>query len=262
MRPPHVTVTPYTWSGIYADFRDGGSARHDPGLCADVRAPWMEQNERLILRTCEIIGYPETYVYDDHLPTYDPEGRGRLYQHHPFTWDVPKQPHRLSADCTVPDKGRFTVSLSGEPDVVDIQLSLRNDLDVPIGPIDWAFCVIGLESPSIGDKEHLRTMVCDHGTFRTFRDMTGSGDTWLYQIEGGSGFTPAIHQHLPVNECHPDESLIIVKSRDGRHTAALGFEQSYNAYGSDGNQCFHADPWFGTLAPGEEKTGISSTSSW
>ena len=47
-----IEIRPYVWSGPYAEWR--AAARHDPGLCADLRAPWMAPGERLIVRACEI----------------------------------------------------------------------------------------------------------------------------------------------------------------------------------------------------------------
>ena len=49
-----------------------GGREHDAGLCAEARAGWMPEGERLILRTSEIVGYEGGYLYDDHFPAEEP----------------------------------------------------------------------------------------------------------------------------------------------------------------------------------------------
>ena len=46
--------------------RTSTGSYHDVGLCAEVRADWMKEGERIILRSSEIVGWPESYFYDDH----------------------------------------------------------------------------------------------------------------------------------------------------------------------------------------------------
>ena len=144
MMSSHIELQPYHWEGAYAQWRDGGNAPHDAGLCADVRAAWMRPGERLIIRSCEMIGYPEGFLYDDHYPPAERDGRGKGYEHISFQWNTDNTPKELSADCVVPGKGRFGLVLRGEVDYVDIMLSVRNDMGRPLGPIDWAFCPISL----------------------------------------------------------------------------------------------------------------------
>ena len=187
-------LRPYVWEGAYARWRD--DAPHDPGLCADVRAPWMGPGERLILRSCEIVGCPEAYLYDDHYPPAEPEGRGKHYEHRSFQWDASGCPERLWADCRVEGKGRFTVELLAEGDCVDIGVSIESDMDAPMGPIDWAFCAIGLESPSLRDPDHGRTFLFDGSRLRGFRDITGSPDTTIFTVEDG-GIRHAVFNAYP-----------------------------------------------------------------
>ena len=115
-----------------------------------------------------MIGYPQGYFYDDHFPPADPQGRGKDYQHISFQWQAQQTPAELSAACLVPKKGRFTVLLRGEEDYVDILLSIRNDTNEPLGPIDWAFCPITLESPTLRDPHHERTFIFDGERLRSF----------------------------------------------------------------------------------------------
>src|SRR5205823_2348542 len=116
---------PYVWDGPYASYRDSSRARHDAGLCADVRAAWMEGGDRIIVRSCEIVGYATGFLYDDHLPASEPEGRGEKYRHIPFQWDAEKSRVALSADCVVPSKGKFWIRLQAKSDFIDIELGIR-----------------------------------------------------------------------------------------------------------------------------------------
>ena len=247
-----IEVRPYEWRGPYAEWRS--TARHDPGLCAEVRASWMAPEERLILRSCEMIGHPEAFLYDDHVPAAEPDTRGKQYRHASFQWDPAKAPAQVSADCTVQGKGRFSLVLRGEDDCLEIELSVRNDLSKAMGPIDWAFCAVALESPTLRDPEHDRTFVFDGERLRSFRSINGRPGIHMIRVAGGEDFIPDGHRQFPVSETVARESVVIIGGRDGRHAAGLGFEQSYNSYGCTGNMCFHMDPWFGTLAAnGQEK---------
>lgn len=246
-----TTIQPYRWSGPYADWR--ADAPHDPGLCADVRASWMADGERIILRACEIIGWPQAYLYDDHTPPAEPEGRGKDYRHIPIQWDAADAPKELRADCKVPGRGQFGLKLRAEADRIDLRLSIRNDTDRPQGPIDWAFCAIALESPSLRDPEHARTFIFDGRRLRSLREINGRAMTAVTRIAGADGFISHLHTSLPRSPVESKQSVIIVESRDGRHAAALGFEQSYTSFSCSGNMCFHADPYFGMLSPGVEK---------
>src|SRR5262245_10529730 len=125
-----IRLEPYRWQGPYSEWR--ANAPHDPGLCADARARWMNADERLILRSCEMIGDPEFYLYDDHIPPADPDGRGRSYRHIPFVFDKSAASRELSANCDVPGKGRFGITLTAGDDHIDIRLTVANHLSRPM----------------------------------------------------------------------------------------------------------------------------------
>lgn len=250
---PMVKIKPYLWEGPYAEFRNHG-AKHDAGLCADVRAAWMAPEERIIVRSSEIVGYDTAFLYDDHLPPAEPEGRGKDYQSILFQWNDERADNTLSADCRVPGKGRFWLRLRPDRDYVDIELGIHNDLSAPMRDIDWHFCVVGYESPSIGDPEQTRTYLYDGQRLRSLKQLGGEAKMIMYKVAGGHGFIPAPHRALPEGSAEAKSSVVIVESRDGGHAVALGFEQSYAIYGDRiGNKCFHADPYFGTLQSGEER---------
>jgi hypothetical protein len=46
-----IQMRPYAWQGPYSQMRQRYATPHDVGLCVDVRAPWMADGERLILRS-------------------------------------------------------------------------------------------------------------------------------------------------------------------------------------------------------------------
>ena len=46
-----IQVKPYCWEGPYAEMRASTGSYHDVGLCAKVRADWMELGERIIFLT-------------------------------------------------------------------------------------------------------------------------------------------------------------------------------------------------------------------
>ena len=104
------------------------------------------------------------------------------------------------------------------------------------------------------NPEHDRTFVFDGRRLRSFREINGATGIHILPIAGAGGFIPAIHDVQRPGAAEAQASVVIVQGREGRHTAALGFEQSYASYGCTGNMCFHADPYFGTLTePGQEK---------
>jgi hypothetical protein len=215
----------------------------------------MEGGDRIIIRSCEIVGYATGFLYDDHLPASEPEGRGEKYRHIPFQWNAQKSRVALSADCVVPSKGKFWIRLRAKLDFIDIELGTRNGLAGPMGNIDWHFCVVGLESPGFADSERRHTYLFDGQRLRTFAQLSGGPKMELFKVRGGRGFVPIGHEMLPINPVEAGASVVIVESPDQKHVAALGFEQSYTIYGDPiGNKCFHADPYFGPLDKrGEER---------
>jgi hypothetical protein len=246
-----MTIQPYKWNGTYAQWRS--NAPHDAGLCADVRGGWLKSDERIILRACEIVGTPDSFFYDDHFPPSEASGRGKDYRHVPFTWEPSASSHQLSADCPVPGLGSFGLKLSAGSDCIELLFKIKNSSPRPVGPIDWAFCVVTLECGSIRDPKHDRTFIFDGERLRTFSELKLDGNTTLIPIAGGNEFVPRGHEILPRSSVIARASTVITEAPDKKHAIALGFEQSYNSYGCTGNMCIHADPFFGTLAPGEEK---------
>ena len=232
-------------------------AKHDWRLCAEVRAPWMAKGERLIIRSSEIVGYETGFLYDDHFPPSEPDGRGKNYHHIPFQWKQPPNDRVLAADCVVPEKGRFSLNLSVQEDCLDIGLAVRNDLPTAMGEIDWALCVIGMESPSFSDSDRNRTYLFDGTRLRTLAELRQDPKIELFNTNQGHGFVPAGHKMLSVNPVEAKAPLVIVESPDRKHVAALGFERAYTIYGdAKGNKCFHADPYFGPLSKTHEERSI------
>lgn len=250
-----ITIKHYKWEGPYAEYRNNG-ARHDCRLCAEVKnSPWPGPCERIILRTCEVVGYDTGFLYDDHFPSSEQNGRGKGYHHIPFEWKVEEPNAALSADCPVPGKGKFWLRLRAQQDYVDIHLGVRNDMATPMGTVDWAFCCVSLESPSIADSNQDRTYLFDGERLRTLESM-GGRNMMLYPVAGSHRFVPAGHRGLPVSPIEAKASLVIVEGVGKKNSVALGFEKSASIYGDAiGNKCFHADPFFGALTKtGEERT--------
>jgi len=189
-----IRVEPYVWEGPYVEMRLAVGGDHDAGLCAEVRAGWVPAGERLILRTSEIVGYEGAYLYDDHFPPAEPEGRGKAYEHVSFQWDATRAPSALSARCEVPGKGAFWLELAVQGDAIDISLGMRNDLAVAMAEIDWHFCAVGYDAPSVGDAELARTFVYDGERLRSMREMQGNNACVMYRVAGAGGFMPAIHR--------------------------------------------------------------------
>jgi hypothetical protein len=242
-----LTIRPYQWSGPYSDHRSREKAFHDWRLCAELTGPWPGPCERLILRTSEVIGHETGFLYDDHFPPSEPQGRGKNYHHIPFEWQVVKPERELFADCVVPNKGKFSLRLRVQADFLDIHLTARNDMPQPMENLDWAFCVVAFESPSIADSEQTRTYLFDGERLRSLAEIRGR-DMTLYKVAGAKGFIPVGHRALPVGPVLAKASVTIIEGVDGKHSAVLGFEQADHIYGdARGNKCFHADPYFGSL---------------
>jgi len=252
-----IKLRPYIWDGPYAEMRPKGATPHDPGLCADARAPWMADGDRLILRTSEIIGYDTGYFYDDHFPTQELNTRGKTYRHLPFGWNVSNTPDKLEASCKVPGKGWFGLRLTSREDAIDIEMTVRNGTTSRMEYVDWYFCAVGYESASVGDHKLERTYVFDGADLRTLAEICGEGKGEEMLLvdgpNGANGFIPNLHSKHTRASVHPRVPLVMIRTADGTHTAALGFERAHSIFSSPGNKCFHADPFFGLgLDPGEE----------
>ena len=242
-----LEIRPYAWDGPYAEMRDSANIPHDAGLCADIRADWMAPGGRIILRSSEIVAYEDGYLYDDHFPPCEPEGRGRGYEHTSFQWKSDRAPRGLSAECDVPGRGSFSLDLVAEADVVAISLAVGSHLDTPMGNVDWHFCVVGYEAPSVGDATLERTYLFDGERLRTLAEMSGGAKCEMYKVAGAGGFLPAVNQDYPRGPVEAKASCVIVESADKRHAVALGFERSYVIFSNPSNMCFHADPCFGPI---------------
>lgn len=252
-KEPGLTIKPYQWEGPYSEFRNQG-AEHDWRLCAELRAPWMVEKDRLILRTSEIVGHEKAFFYDDHFPPAESDGRGKHYHHIPFEWRETGDKGVLSADCLVPGQGRFWLRLSAQRDYLDIDLGIQNSLPQTLGNVDWHFCVVGFESP-FSDPERTRTYLFDGNRLRTFADLSGGPKMELFRVFGAGGFIPVGHDMLPVNPVIAKAPIVMVQSSERQYVAALVFEEAYTIYGDPvGNKCFHADPYFGPgIEPGEKR---------
>ena len=134
--------------------------------------------------------------------------------------------------------------LTCREDFVDIQLTVRNDMQQAMENVDWAFCAVAFESPSLADSEDTRTYLFDGQRLRTLAEIAGR-DIHLYKVAGANGFIPVGHRALPIGPVQAKASVVIIEAVDGVHSAALGFEQADHIYGdAKGNKCFHADPYF------------------
>lgn len=242
-----MRITPYEWKGPYAEMRSEGGWGHDAGLCADIRAHWMPAGERVILRSSEIVGYREAFLYDDHFPPCEAGGRGKDYEHISFQWDAADAPERLTAACEAPGKGAFSLRLDAADDGVDVELTVRSDLDAPMGEIDWHFCVVAYDAPSIGDPTVERTFLFDGEGLRCLAELQGGATVHMHHVAGAGGFLPGNHRsfrHGPVNA---QASIVLVENRAGTHTVAVAFERAYAIFSNPTNMCFHADPYFGQI---------------
>ncbi|MAV34531.1 MAG: hypothetical protein CMJ59_03650 [Planctomycetaceae bacterium] len=255
-----IEMRPYRWTkSPYTEHREAHATPHDDGLCVDLRAPWFEKGERLILRTSEIVGFDNGYLYDDHFPTQEQNGRGKDYQHIRFHWNTQGAPHELSASCQVPDKGRFRLRLVARSDYVDISLTVRNDLKRAMKYVDWYFCPVAYEAPTINDPTQRRTWLFDGQRLRTLAEKSrGIPAEEMYPIggaRGAGGFIPPLHAAHPRGVIEAKAPIVLVSNARGTHTVALAFDRAHSIFSSRGNGCFHADPYFGPdIKPREERT--------
>jgi len=254
-RSSQLELRPYEWTGPYSEMREKYATRHDTGLCIDLRAPWMADGERLILRTSEIVGYDAGYLYDDHFPVQEQDGRGKSYRHIPFKFRPGTSPGSFVAVCRIPDKGYFRLSLTPKKDHVDIDFTVRNDLPRVMEYVDWYFCVVGFEAPTIGDPTLERTFLFDGKRLRSLAELSGKGKgEEMFLVKDSAGFIPPSHgkhRRGPIEAAAP---IVLVEDVFGRHTVALAFDKAHSIFSSTGNRCFHADPFLGlSLQPGEER---------
>jgi hypothetical protein len=123
-----------------------------------------------------------------------------------------------------------------------------------MGPIDWHFCVIGFESPTLGNPQLDRTLIFDGARLRRLSEFRRPGASQMFVVEGADGFMAEIERANPRGPCIAAASIIIVEAVDGKHAAALAFQQSHVTFSNPTNMCFHADPFFGSLgAAGDER---------
>ena len=61
--------------------------------------------------------------------------------------------------------------LTCREDFVDIRLTVRNDMQQAMENVDWAFCAVAFESPSLADSEDTRTYLFDGQRLRTLAEI-------------------------------------------------------------------------------------------
>jgi hypothetical protein len=219
----------------------------------------MKDGERLILRAAEIVGFDSGYLYDDHFPTQEQEGRGKDYKHISFQWNATKAPDELSAVCDVPGKGQFKLRLTAASDYVEISLGIRNDLSRSMKYVDWYFCPVAYEAPSIFNPGLDRTFLFAGDRMRSLAStiVPGQSNETIFVVNGqrsARGFVPPLHGLHPKGKAQAELPLIAVENESRTWSAGLAFERAHSVFSSPGNGCFHADPHFGhDLQPGEQR---------
>src|SRR5262249_45444776 len=129
----------------------------------------------------------------------------------------------------------------------------RNDMQTLMENLDWAFCAVAFEAPSIADPAQERTYLFDGERLRPLA-KAGGPRIVLHKVVGADGFIPPGHRALPVAPGEAKTPIVIIEGTDGKHSVGLGFEHADSIYGdAKGNKCFHADPYFGSLKPGEQR---------
>jgi len=250
-----VEIREYEWMGPYAEMRSSHGWEHDAGLCAEVRAPWMDEGERIILRSSEIVGYETGYFYDDHYPVFDAEGRGKGYEHISFGFDTDEVPDGLSAECIVQGKGKFWLELAAGEDYVDIELGVGNEMEQNIN-VDWHFCVIGYDCGKIADGTGERTYLFDGERLRSLAELSGGGKLEMFGVAGGDGFGLVAHRDCAWSDIEAKAPVVFVESVDKKYTVAVGFERSHTIFSGTHNSCFHADPYFGANITRDEERRV------
>jgi hypothetical protein len=248
-----IEIGPYGGGTRYAKMREDAGNDHEYGLCAEVRASFMDPDDRIIIRSSEIVGYENGYFYDDHIPTYDLEGRGRNYKHTSHGWNKDRMPGILCAECRC-GPGDFYLELKADNDHIDIDLSVKNCLDAEMKHVDWNFCAVGYDSSDIGDDSYDRTYVSVNGKLVCLGSLIGKDRTKAMFVDGGDGYFSYMYKDYGFCPERADESVVIIESADGKHSVGLGFSQSNFIFCGPWNKCFHADPYFGAVPSGGRRS--------
>lgn len=242
-----ISMQPYRGGTKYDEKRQRESP-HDYGLCLAIRSDMMPRDDMLVLRSSEIVGHQEQFFYDDHVHIADPEHRGKHYAHTPFVWDQPEGGTRLTARCPCEDGG-FSLELTANADVIDIQLELWNDTGRNLGLTDWAFCLVTYDSEYFHDFHRERTYVYDGERLVPIGSILGRDMAYIMVDDPGVCILNSFQ--FGVKEFQAKAPVIITESVDGNAALGLCFECAsplfHNFY------CMHADPCFGELGPYERK---------
>ena len=157
----------------------------------------------------------------------------------------------------MPGKGRFALRLRTKTDYIDLELKLRNDSDRFLPWVDWYFCPVVYEAPSLLNRRLDRTHLFDGKRLVTLLE-TGDASETMYPVagsRGSGGFIPPLHGSLPRSKFVARAPLVVVENQARTHTMGLAFERAHSLFSSVINGCYHANPYFGpNLEPGEERT--------
>ena len=158
--------------------------------------------------------------------------------------------------CNVPGKGEFCLRLSAVEDYVDIDMAVRNDTDKVMSYVDWYFCPVTYEAPSLMNRELDRAYLFDGKRLITLASTKEPPETMFAVVgqRGASGFIPPLHAINKPAAVEARAPLIVVENQRRTHSMGLAFERAHSIFSSPVNGCYHADPFFGhDFKPGEER---------
>jgi hypothetical protein len=210
-------------------------------------------------RTCEgvLVGSKDFGLFQVKLPTTLGDGNkswrcdGKLWR---YSWPYPQG---------------VTVQVEVEPDgdSLKVNYTLRNTGSSALDAVQLHTCIPTTEAPGFfppptvrngqtnWSELYQRLYLWSEGRRFTLGE-TKLASTELHLSVMQKGAAPT-HWAWWVNSPETfDMPLIALRSRDGRTTVALAFEQAVWASSNTGDDraCFHLFPWFGRMEPGQRVT--------
>src|SRR5262249_50295545 len=150
----------------------------------------------------------------------------------------------------------FSLRLTPVAEGIAIHTEVENTTGRTLYDVAMSFCVVFYEAPEFIDTGLKRTFISISRGLVPLADTDRRRD-WqraIYWVRGRARCTYGFRA-IPPSTDEATEGCILIRSENGSHILGVGFDNA-NVLFIDAfqNRCAHADPFFGSIPPGERRS--------
>ena len=204
-----------------------------------------------------VVQLPEVVSDDQHFLLGPESGDFRPAE---VRW-TKKGPEAWATRYTQPNRGSYDITMTLHRDTMDMQFTITNQSTNTWTYVSATPHLAFSDAPDFADPEQTRTFLRIGGRWVPIKETKrddGNPKTQWYIVRGHRpaklmGQRPHKHASFGQSPDEPDNGLVAIVSRDGNWTLGQAFQDvQYICLNSPA--CVHPAAFFGTLAPGEQRT--------